>query len=95
MGKLASYLGFAVKSGKIIYGIDNLNSGKKRVFALVICPTAAANLRDGAEKYAGKYGVPLVTASVPLEDLVFKRNCKLVALLDANMAQAVIETAGR
>lgn len=95
MGNIASYLGFAVKSAKIIYGIDNLTARKKRVYALVLCPTAAANLRESAERYSQRTGVPLITTKQPLEDLVFKSNCKLVALLDANMAKAVIETAGR
>lgn len=95
MGNIASYLGFAVKSAKIIYGIDNLTARKKRVYALVLCPTASENLRDSAVRYSERTGVPLITAEQPLEDLVFKSNCKLVALLDANMAKAVIETAGR
>lgn len=95
MGNIASYLGFAVKSGKIVYGIDNVTASKKRAYALVICPTASENLRESAERYAERGNVPLVTSARPLEDLVFKSNCKLVALLDANMAQAVIETAGR
>lgn len=95
MGNIASYLGFAVRSGKIVYGIDNVSALKKRAYALVICPTAAINLRESAERYAARKNVPLVTAERPLAELVFKANCKLVALLDANMAQAVIETAGR
>ena len=95
MGNLASYLGFAVRSAKIIYGIDNVTARKKRVYVLVICPTASANLRESAQRYAERNGVPLITSPQPLEDLIFKSNCKLVALLDANMAKAVIETAGR
>lgn len=95
MGNLASYVGFAVKSGKIIYGIDNLLAARKRVHLVVICPTASDNLRKSAERFAETRRVPLIASPQPLEELVFKTNCKLVALLDVNMAKAVMENAGR
>ncbi len=91
MGNIGSYLGFAVRSGKIIYGIDNIKKSRKRKYALVLCPTASDNLSEYAAEYSEKYGVPLVKSDRPLEDVIYKRNCKLVALLDANMAKAVTE----
>ena len=49
----------------------------------------------GSLRFAERKAIPLVTVDRPLEDIVFKSNCKLVALTDANMAKAVIENAGR
>ena len=95
MGKTDSYIGFAVRSGRIVFGIDNVERYRKRMYALVICPTASDNLRESARRFAERKAIPLVTVDRPLEDIVFKSNCKLEALTDANMAKAVIENAGR
>ena len=89
MGNIASYLGFAVKSGKIVYGLDNIEKSRKRKYLLVLCVTASENLSDSAEKYAAKNGIPLLRTEIPLEDIIYKRNYKLIALLDPNMAKAV------
>lgn len=88
MGNIGSYLGFAVKSGKIIYGLDNIYKSKRRKYALVLCPSASENLARNAAEYAEKHGLPLLRTDRPLEEIIFKRNCKLIALLDANMAKA-------
>ncbi len=95
MADVSAYLGFAVRSGKIIYGIDNIERTGKRVYALVLCHTASENLSDKAKLFAERHSVPLVVTEIPLEDLIFKRNCKAVALLDPNMAKAVVKADGR
>lgn len=95
MSKIDGYLGFAVKSGKILYGIDNIEVSKKRKYLLVLCPTAGSNLVKNAKFYSEKYEIPLVTVDSPLENIIYKTNCKIIALLDANMAKAVKENAGR
>ena len=95
MADIGSYIGFAVRSGKIIYGIDNIEASRKRKYALVLCITASGNLVKNAVRYAEINDIPLVTTMHPLEDIVYKHNCKIIALLDRNLAKAVIETAGR
>ena len=93
MGRIESYLGFAVRSGKIVYGMDNIETSRRRLYALG--PDASVNLAERAERYAARRNVPLIKAEKPLEELIRKPNCKLVALLDANMAKAVISSVGR
>ena len=95
MGRIESYLGFAVRSGKIVYGMDNIETSRRRLYALVLGPDASVNLAERAERYAARRTVPLIKAEKPLEELIRKPNCKLVALLDANMAKAVISSVGR
>ncbi len=95
MSSIKSYIGFAVKSGKILYGIDNIIQSRKRKYVMVICKTASENLADKARKYSEKNGIPLIMAELPLEEMVHKTNCKLIAISDANLASAVIGTNGR
>ncbi len=95
MGKIESYLGFAVRSGKILYGIDSIKQSRKRKYLLVLSPSASENLCEKADRYSTEFGVPLIRTTENLEDLLNKPNCKLAALLDVNMAKAVTESVGR
>ena len=58
--KLKSYFGFAIKSGKVIFGYDNLFKSKKAPLLVVISP-------DLAEKMAKK--VILNKRSIKLEPM--------------------------
>lgn len=90
---IESYLGFAVKSGKIIYGIDNLKRSNKKKHLIILSRTAADNLSKKARLYSERYGVPLAEVD-SLETLLKKENCKLAALLDENMAKAILKCLG-
>lgn len=95
MADASVYLGFAVKAMKVVYGIDNIEKCRKRIYALVLCPTAAVNLSEKLKKFAEKRRLPLIVTKEPLEDMIYKRNCKALALLDENLAKAVTEAIGR
>lgn len=38
-----TYLGFAVKKGSVIYGLDAMERQNKAPYAVLLCPTAAQN----------------------------------------------------
>ena len=95
MGNTESYLGFAVRSGKIIYGIDNIELNRKRKYVIVLGNDASENLHEKASRYSEKFNVPMVCLNESLSEMINKPNCKIVALLDANMAKAVIQSVGR
>ncbi|MBR6788787.1 MAG: ribosomal L7Ae/L30e/S12e/Gadd45 family protein [Clostridia bacterium] len=95
MNKLKSYLGFAVKSNKLIYGIDNIELSKRKKYVILISVDASENLHKKAKSYAEKYSIPFIKLNETLEELIYKNNCKIIALLDKNMADAVINTFGR
>ena len=95
MADASAYLGFAVRAGKTVYGIDNIERCKKRIYALVLCPTASENLADKTKRFAERRHLPVVVTKAPLEAMIFKRNCKALALLDEHLAKAVTEAIGR
>ncbi len=95
MGDIRSYLGFAVRSGNILYGIDSIQASNKKKYAMVICRSASENLVGKATAYANKNNIPLIYSEEPLEFNVNRFNCKLIAITDVNLAKAVIGTNGR
>ncbi len=95
MADISAYLGFAVRSGKIVYGIDNIIKCSKRMYALVVCGTASENLADKARLFSQRRHIPMIVTETALEDILHKRNCKAIALLDYNLAKAAQEANGR
>ena len=89
--KVASYLGFAIKSGNIIFGYDNLRKYRGRSNPLVLydntfAPKATQKLIELCRK--NSWQIYLVDVSI--EQLIH-RNCKVVAITDENMARAIIQ----
>ena len=90
--KVLSYIGFALKAGKICKGVNAVETLKNDVFLLIICHTASENTYKDAEKLALKFHCPLIVSEkVTVEEITLKENCKLIALTDKNLAEAVIK----
>ena len=88
--KILSYLGFAIKSGNLRTGV-NAVATLKRVNLLIVCKTASQNTVKDAEKLAIKFGCPLVESAISVEEITGKENCKLMAVTDENLANAIID----
>ena len=95
MGKIESYIGFAIRSRKIVFGIDNIKIYRKRMHLIVLCPTASENLKREAEYLSGVKEIPLITTDAPLDELTFKNNCKIAAITDKSLANAVTDNIRR
>lgn len=81
-------IGFARRSGKIVYGLDNLKSARN-IKLLAVSDTASENLKRNMELVADKNEIPIVTA-VQMENTV-GNNVKALGLTDTNMAKAVVD----
>ena len=57
---------------------------------LILCRSAAKNTRHEAENLAKRRRLPLIVLE-DLQSYVGKENCKICAVLDANLAKAVLE----
>ncbi|MDR2202508.1 MAG: hypothetical protein LBP26_07140 [Clostridiales bacterium] len=87
--KIEALLGFAVRASKLVYGIDNIVKAKKRFFLLVLSSDASDNLKDAAVKEAAKRKIAVIQTKKPLHDIIPKQNCKLAALADKGMSEAI------
>ena len=91
--KSATFIGFAVRSGKFRIGGNSLATIKSANL-VIVCKTAADNTVKLAKKYATKFNCPLIkTVTNTLAELTFKENAKVMAITDKSLAQAVIDNA--
>lgn len=90
--KIETFIGFSVKSRKIIFGINSIEIYKKKIYCLFICKTASENTEKNIIKLAEKLNVPLIkTVDKTLEEITFKDNCKAVALTDKQLSKAILD----
>ncbi len=89
--KAESYLGFCLKAGKLTCGFNAIESLKKDVYLLLLCGTASDNAKKEAVKLQKKFGCTLLVATPrTLEEFVNRANCKLAAVRDKNLANAIL-----
>ena len=95
-GKIATYLGFCVRSGKIAFGIDGIESLKKGVFLIVADEGLSPRSMKNAQALKDKFACPLVVASEGLLGDALKRPAvKAAAIREKNLAAAILTEAER
>lgn len=90
MDKFVAMIGFAARSGQIVYGLDRL-SAAKNIRVLAVSDTASDNLKDGISRLGRRLGVTVIYAR-SLETTVGK-NVKALGVTNENMAQEMIRYA--
>lgn len=88
--KVATFLGFCVKSGKILLGYDAIERNKKKIYLLVADESLSPNTVKRAVKVSEQFGCPLLICHEDLGATLHKQGCKLVAIQDQNLANAII-----
>ena len=89
--KAESYVGFCIKAGKLTCGFNAVEQTKKDVFLLLLCESASENAKKSARALMARFGCRmLLCKSGRLEALTGRPNCKLAAVRDKNLANAIL-----
>ena len=89
--KISAYLGFAMKSNKVIFGYDNLKLYNKKLYLIIICKSANDKYTQFAiDKQKQTNCDVYVTKDIILDDLIFKSNCKIIGVKNKELATAII-----
>lgn len=90
--KVFTYIGFSVKAGKVRLGVNAISTLKGKISLLLLCDTASRNTKNDALKLAKKYSSRIVLSKTyKLEEVFYKDNCKLAAILDESLAKAILD----
>lgn len=90
--KVKTYLGFSMKSNKIVFGYDNIKTSKKKMYCILICDTMSKKNTEKLIGFGKKLQVPVVVLEQDymLDDLLNKVNVRAIALIDENLSKQVI-----
>ena len=79
--KVISLLGFALKAGKTVFGIDSIERYRKKKYLIFICKS----IRDNKD-------TPIIICrDSSLEEITHRQGLKALALTDRQMAEALLK----
>ena len=92
--KIATYLGFCIRSGKIVYGVDDAEKQKRGIQLILVDGALSENSLKQMKKVKEKFGCPmLATEENLLGELLHKPAVKAVSIKDKNLASAILSAA--
>ena len=89
--KIQSLIGFALKSGKIIFGTDNILSYRGREYLIIYDFSLSENARKKIDRHAEAHGTPVRLTDNLLTEIVRRDAVKAAALTDPNMAAEILK----
>ncbi len=93
--KIRAYLGFCLRAGKILYGVDDLEVYRKKIHLILVDESLAENSLKRVRKANETFKAPLLTfQSGLLGELLYRPAVKAVAIKDFNLAKAILAAAG-
>ncbi|MBQ9729218.1 MAG: hypothetical protein IJV80_00195 [Clostridia bacterium] len=92
--KIRAYLGFCIRSGKIVYGVDGIAEHRKKAHLVMADGDLSENSLKALCKERERFGCPMiVTQKGLLGELLCKPAVKAVAIREKNLALAIISAA--
>ncbi|MBR2646935.1 MAG: hypothetical protein IKD47_05215 [Clostridia bacterium] len=89
--KIDSYLGFCIRSRKILFGVDNIDEKRKGVFLIVVDSGISDNSMKVIKRAQERFACPiLVTDKDCLGERLHRPAVKAAAILDKNLAAAIL-----
>ena len=90
--KIESYLGFALRAGKVTLGLNSVETLNKGVFCILLDEDAQKNSQKQARKLREKLACPLIVIK-DLGALVKREGIKVAAVKDFSLAGAILSEA--
>ncbi|MEG1608888.1 MAG: hypothetical protein RR348_03395 [Clostridia bacterium] len=90
--KIDSYIGFAVKSRKVIFGLEMLLRARKPPFVVLYDESLGANSLKNMMFYCDTNNVVMLKISANhLNELLQRQNIKILSIVDESLSKAIIE----
>ena len=87
MDKIETYIGFSIRKGAAVFGVDNICVYRKKMYIVAVTDTLAPKSKANVLRFAEERGISVVT--VRDYDTLVKHNCKAVGICDKSLADAI------
>jgi len=89
--KLNAYLGFAQRSGNLVYGVDNIKAKEKKVIIAICDDSLSNNSYNKLSNIARRSNITIYHSDISIAELLGKTNCKAIGIMSKDLAKAIIE----
>ena len=85
-------MGFSIKSGKVVFGLDKLQEYFKPVRLVIVCSTVAENTYKKLKTLCeyNKWKMVQLNEGIVLGSVIGRDNCKVLAMTDKSLSIAVL-----
>ncbi len=87
--KIKSYVGFAIKSNQVVFGVDNLEVFRKKLHLIIVSADIAEKSMNKLKVVSQNKNAEILVFSEGLEDLTSRKNCKAIGITNFELAKAI------
>lgn len=87
--KVCAYLGFAIKSGKIIFGYDKLFESKKMPNLTIVCSTLNEKMTNKVLEFCANHNIKYIKLKALSLNELIGRNSKVLSVCDNNFSKII------
>ena len=92
INKVKTYLGFAIKSNKILFGYDNIITYKKNQKLILVSSSVNEKVSTKINSFAERKNISIINLTdITVEELIGRENSKIISVLDENLSDAIIK----
>lgn len=91
--KIISYIGFAMRMNKAVYGLESVRHGNKPIYAIVYDATLGGDASKRIASISENTGIPIVKVGFNLSEQYKRASLKLIGIGDKSLADAIVKTA--
>ena len=89
--KCNSYIHFAVKANKVLWGLDMIKTSKFIPYVIIYDKALGGNSKKQMEYYAQENEVELIEVEENyLNDLLKRNNVKMIGIVDESLSNAIL-----
>ena len=90
--RIKTFVGFAVRAGKIVWGTDNVLAWKKKLRLILASSDVSENALEKIRRYADDKPAKLSVLSCgEVAELVHREGVKVIGITDKNLADAIVQ----
>ncbi|HEY8389811.1 MAG TPA: hypothetical protein VIL26_02485 [Clostridia bacterium] len=94
INKVETYIRFAIKGRKIIYGLDNIKVQPNKIKIIIADNSLSEKSLRETKFISEKNKIPLILSEADLNQILNTNNCKVIGISDINLAKAILNNVG-
>ncbi len=86
--KIKSYIGFAIKSNQVVFGVDNLEVFRKKIHLIIVSDNISEKSMNRLKLVSQNKDAEILVFS-DVEGLTCRKNCKALGITNFELAKAI------
>lgn len=90
ISKIKSYIGFATKMNKVVFGVDNIKKCKSKQYVILFDDSLSDNSVRQITNFSDLKNIRLIKLDYSLAEAFKRERVKVISILDESLAKAIL-----